>query len=210
MVVRSWRELDKDDREDFRNIQSFIRLYGYIVQIVDFKDVELEKLYIFLRHLIKKLPRREADDIRDVTSSIDLEYFRIEKKHETKIELEEADGELKPIGEDPISLPPEEVKELLSDIIKVINESYGTNLLEEDRIKLEKFHRRIKDSEEFRKVYEGDNTETGKRHIFDRVFEKVKLTLVEEDLEFYNKISDKKTDRYLKDRLYESYSSSLD
>jgi len=210
-VVESWRELDKDDREDFRgNVQSFIRLYGYVVQIVNFKDVDLEKLYIFLRHLVKKLPRREVDDIRDVTSSIDLEYFRIEKKHETKIELEEVDGELEPVGGDTIGLPPEEVKELLSDIIKVINDSYGTNLTEEHKIKLEKMQRQIQEHKEFRKVYEGDNTETGKRHIFDRVFEEVKLTLVEEDLEFYNKISDKNTGRYLRDRLYESYSASIE
>ena len=210
-VVESWRELDKDDREDFRgNVQSFIRLYGYIVQIVDFKDVDLEKLYIFLRHLIKKLPRRELDDIRDVTSSIDLEYFRIEKKHETKIELEEVDGELDPMGGDSIGLPPEEVKELLSDVIKVLNDSYGMNLTEEHKVKLERFQRRIQENEELRKVYEGDNTETGKRHIFERVYEDVKLSLVEEDLEFYNKISNSNTDRYLKDRMYQSYSLSID
>ena len=210
-VVESWRELDKDDREDFRgNVQSFIRLYGYIVQIVDFQDVELEKVYILLRHLVKKLPRREVHDIRDVTSSIDLEYFRIEKKHETKIELEEVDGEPEPMGGETIGLPPEEVKELLSDIIKVINESYGTNLTEGDKVKLEKIQRRIQENEEFRRVYEGDNTETGKRHIFDRVFEEVKLTLVEEDLEFYNKLSDKNTGRYLRDRLYENYSASTE
>lgn len=210
-VVELWRELDRDDREDFRgNVQSFIRLYGYIVQIVDFKDIDLEKLYIFLRHLVKKLPKRELDDIWDVTSSIDLEYFRIEKKHETKIELEEKDGELDPMGGDTIGLPPEEVKELLSDIIKVINDSFGTNLTEEDKIKLEKIQRRIQENEEFRRVYQGDNTETGKRHVFDRVFEEVKLSLVEEDLEFYNKISNPNTGRYLKDRLYQSYSTSID
>ena len=209
LVIEVWRQLEKDDQEDFRgNVESFIRLYGYVVQIIDFKDVDLEKLYIFLRHLVKKLPRREVDDIQDVTSSIDLEYFRIEKRHETKIELEELDGKLKPIKVDPIGLPPEEVKELLSDIIKVINDSYGTNLTDEDKIKLEKIQRRIQENQEFRRVYEGDNTETGKRHIFDRVFEEVKLGLVEEDLEFYNKISDKKTGRYLRDRLYEIYSSS--
>ena len=157
---------------------------------------------------MKKLPRRQLDDIRDVTSSIDLEYFRIEKKHETKIELEEEDGELDPIGGDRIGLPPEEVKELLSDIIKVINDSFGTNLTEEDKIKLEKIQRRIQENDEFRKVYEGNNTETGKRHIFDRVFEEVKLSLVEEDLEFYNKISNSSTGRYLKDRLYKSYSET--
>ena len=210
-VVESWRELDRDNREDFRgNIQSFIRLYGYIVQIVDFKDLELEKLYIFLRHLVKKLPRPPGDDIRDVTSFIDLDYFRIEKKHETKIELAEEDGELDPMGADPIGLPPEEVKELLSDIIRVINDSYGTNLTEEDKVRLEEIQRLIQENEEFRKVYEGDNTETGRRHVFDRVFEEVKLGLVERDLDFYNKISNPTTSRYLKDRLYQSYSTPAD
>jgi type I restriction enzyme, R subunit len=210
-VVESWRELDRDDQEDFRgNVQSFIRLYGYIVQIVDFKDLELEKLYIFLRHLVKKLPRRPGDDIRDVTSFVDLEYFRIEKKHETKIELAEEDGELDPMGADTIGLPPEEVKELLSDIIRVINDSYGTNLTEEDKVRLEELQRLIQENEEFRKVYEGDNTETGRRHVFDRVFEDVKLGLVERDLDFYNKISNPNTSRYLKDRLYQSYSTPAD
>jgi type I restriction enzyme R subunit len=206
-VVESWMELEEDDQEDFRgHVQSFTRFYGYISQIIDFKDLELEKLYIFLRHLVKKLPKRRLDDIRDITSSIDLEYFRIEKKHSTSIELEETDGELFPIGEETIGLPPEEVKELLSEIIEVLNDSYGTNLTESDKIKLEEIQRRIRENEEFRRVYEGDNTDTGRRHVFDRVFDDVKLDLVEENLEFYNKINNPETNRYLKERLYQSYS----
>ena len=209
-VVETWTELDGDDQEDFRgHVQSFTRLYGYIVQIVDFTDLGLEKLYIFLRHLVKKLPKRRPDDIRDITSSIDLEYFRIEKKHESSIELEDEDGELKPIGGDTFGLPPEEVKELLSDIIKVINDSYGTNLTESDKVKLEEIQRRIQENEEFRKVYVGDNTDTGRRHVFSRVFENVKLGLVEEDLEFYNKINNPEINQYLKERLYQSYSDTV-
>ena len=206
-VVESWMKLDEDDQEDFRgHVQSFIRLYGYISQIIDFKDLELEKLYIFLRYLVKKLPKRRLDDIQDITSSIDLEYFRIEKKHSTSIELEEIGGELNPIGGDTVGVSAEEVKELLSEIIEVLNNSYGTNLTESDKVKLEEIQRRIRENEEFRKVYEGDNTDTGKRHVFDRVFEEVKIDLVEEDLEFYNKINDPNTSRYLKERLYQSYS----
>ena len=79
-------------------------------------------------------------------------------------------------------------------------------MTEEDKIKLEKIQRRIQENEEFRRVYKGNNTEMGKRHIFDRVFEDVKLSLVEEDLEFYNKINNAETIGYLKDRLYQSYS----
>ena len=101
---------------------------------------------------------------------------------------------------------PEEVKELLSEIIEVLNDSYGTNLTESDKIKLEEIQRRIRENEEFRKVYEGDNTDTNRRHVFDRVFDDVNLDLVEDDLEFYKKINHPETNAYLKDRLYQSYS----
>ena len=206
-VVESWRDLDEEDREYFRgNVQSFVRLYGYIMQIVAFTDLHLEKLYIFLVHLVKKLPKRHIDNIQDITSSIDLEHFRLEKQYERSIALEEQEGVLTPVGAVPIGLPPEEVRELLSNIIQVLNDAYGTNFTEGDKVKLEEIQRRIQANEEFRRVYEGDNTETGRRHVFDKIFEGVKLSLVEEDLEFYNKISDPQTNQYLKDHLYQSYS----
>ena len=38
-VVEDWNKLEENEREDFRHqIQSFIRLYGYISQIITFKD----------------------------------------------------------------------------------------------------------------------------------------------------------------------------
>ena len=40
-------ELDEDDQEDFRgHVQSFTRFYGYISQIIDFKDLDTLKAYI--------------------------------------------------------------------------------------------------------------------------------------------------------------------
>lgn len=149
---------------------------------------------------------KEFKTSHDITSSIDLEHFRLEKQYERSIALEEQEGVLTPVGAVPIGLPPEEVTELLSNIIQVLNDAYGTNFTEGDKVKLEEIQRRIQANEEFRRVYEGDNTETGRRHGFDKVFEDVKLSLVEEDLEFYNKINDPQTNQYLKDHLYQSYS----
>ena len=80
-TVDEWNQLDEQKQEEFRShIQSFIRLYGYITQIITFKDIDLEKLYIFLKFLNKKLPRRKRDRLTDVVTSVDLESFRIEKK----------------------------------------------------------------------------------------------------------------------------------
>ena len=49
-VVEEWWKDNEEDRENFRShIQSFIRLYGYISQIIPFQPIDLEKLYIFLQ-----------------------------------------------------------------------------------------------------------------------------------------------------------------
>jgi type I restriction enzyme, R subunit len=51
-VVRQWRQRDEETREDFRSLlQSFSRLYGYVGQLIDFEDTDLEKLYVFARNL---------------------------------------------------------------------------------------------------------------------------------------------------------------
>lgn len=58
----------------------------------------MEKLYVFLKYLNKKLPKRENPNIDDITSLVDLDSFRIEETFQGKIKLEEKDGEFDPIG----------------------------------------------------------------------------------------------------------------
>jgi type I restriction enzyme R subunit len=159
-IVEDWRSLEVEEREEFRHkIQSYIRLYSYISQIISFKDINLEKLYIFLRFLNKKLPKREKEKLTDILSSIDLEYFRIEKKFESQIKLDDLYGELEPISTVVSEPQPEEPTDLLSNIIKVLNESFGSDLTEEDKVKLEKINKQLLEDDELKKVHLGDNTE---------------------------------------------------
>ncbi len=205
-VVESWGKLENDHQEDFRkNVQGFIRFYGYIVQIISFKDLELEKLYTFLTHLVKKLPRRRRGDIYDITSSIDLEYFRIEKKQESSIDIEEHDGSIAPVEQSTIGSLPEEMKELFSEIIKTLNDKFGTDFTEDDKPKIERFYRRIQANEEYRATHKGDNTETNKWHAFGKLYDESKHSLFKEDLEFYKKINIPDVSHRLKEILYSNY-----
>jgi type I restriction enzyme, R subunit len=208
-VVKDWKELEEDDREEFRShIQSFVRLYGYITQIISFKDIDLEKLFTFLKFLDKKLPKRDRDRLSDVVSSVNLEYFRIQKKYEGDISLE-SDPYIPPIPPGGVKLPPEEPTDFLSNIIKVINDSFGSELSEDDKINLHRIHESIKNDEELLKIHESDNTDTNKRFVFDKVFDRYLLGLVEQDMKLYNKLKEVKLNKYVKDRIYESYSRSL-
>ena len=49
-VVIQWGYKPEDLREEFRTtLQKFIRLYGFVSQIITFEDVDLEKLYVFAK-----------------------------------------------------------------------------------------------------------------------------------------------------------------
>ena len=210
-VIELWDKLNRDAQEDFRGqVQNFIRFYRHIVQIVDFKDIELEKMYIFLQYLVKKLPRRQLGDIRSIVSFIDLESFRLEKMHKTSIVLEEEGGALDPQRGRSADPPPEEDKEFLSDIIEVLNNAYGMKLTEDDTVKLENIQRGIHENEDLRNICKADNSESGKMLFFNELCNALILELANEDIHIHNKIKDNpEAYGYLKKRLYQNYSQFL-
>jgi len=209
-TVINWKELDEENREVFRShLYSFIRLYGYISQVITFKDIELEKLFIFLRGLSKKLPRRDGEKLTDILSSIDLEYFKIEKKFTSNIELEEGDTTVTGIGEGDPKGSDEEEKDLLSHIIEILNDSFDGDFDDEDKVNFERVRQKVYENDDLMKVMKGDNSKTNKKDKFDQTIDSILLTLVDKNLDFYKKMSDKNRNQFIKDRLYDEYSRSI-
>lgn len=204
-VVQNWTRIDTDEeKENFRSlIQSYVRLYGYISQIVSFEDIGLEKLYVFVKTLNKKLPKREKENIDDITSLVDLDSFRMEETFKGKIKLEEKDGEFDPISSGGSKTFVEDEKDTLSQIIERINQLHGGQITEEDKIDLENMRKRVLDSDELSKVMTGDNSETNKRHKFDEMMTTILLSYVNNRLDFYNKMEDPKIKNFIGDMLYE-------
>ena len=79
-VVDKWNEIsDPKQKNEFKSlIQSYVRLYGYISQIITFEDIELEKLFIFLKYVNKKLPKGDPGFI-DISGSVELSSLHIQK-----------------------------------------------------------------------------------------------------------------------------------
>ena len=169
----------------------------------------LEKLYIFLRGLNKKLPRKDKDELSDILSSIDLDYFKIEKKYTSTIELEDTDGEFEGIDVGGGSPETEEEIDLFSEIINILNDSFDGDYSDEDKVRIEKIKEQIQEDETLRTVMEGDNSDSNKRDVFNRTFESLLVGLVGENLNFYNKLSEPKKNRFVKDRLFDVYSKSV-
>ena len=208
-VVEQWSKLERDHREVFRStLQSYIRLYGYISQLMTFSDVGLEKLYVFSQSLNKKLPKREHSDLPGLLESVDLDSFRVQKTHDRlQLSLEEADSEVEGFGSDVApSRDPEQ--DFLSNILDALNSAYHTDFTAEDKVDIETIHRKVHENEELRQVIEGDNSESNKRYKFDEVVDAILLGFVNNKLELYkklSKLSNPEVNADLKRQLYRAY-----
>ena len=205
-VVERWSELKTEDGEQFRStLQSYIRLYGYISQLITFTDVALEKLYIFSHSLNKKLPRREHSGLQGLLASVDLDSFRVQKTHESlHLSLEESDSEVEGIGSD-VAPRREPEQDFLSNILDALNSAYQTDFTSEDKVDIENVYQKVRERTELRQVIAGDNTETNKRYKFDQVIDEILLDFVNNKLELYTKLSKPEINANLKRQLYQAY-----
>ncbi len=202
----NWRQRESQEREDFRSLlQSFGRLYGFLAQILTFEDVELEKFYIFVRLLNRKLDRRKGTLPTEVLDAVDLDSFRIQKTYEGEIDLEPGDRELPVIGaESGVGYGPEEL-DALSNIIKQINEKYGVNLSDEDKVDMQKLKKKIQAHEGLRNVFQANNPQSVRRMKFDEVINDILLEFVHTKLDLYKKLNQPLVNRMLKNEWYSEY-----
>ncbi len=205
-VVEKWSELETNEREDFRSIlRSYIRLYGYISQLITFTDVALEKLYIFGHHLSKKLPKRDQPDHQDVLDSVDLDSFRMQITHDSlQLSLEPEDSEVEGIGSEVGTIRDPE-QDFLSNIIQALNEAHQTDFTGEDKVDIATINRKVNEHEELRQVMEADNTESNRQHKFHEVIDEILLDFVNSKLELYTKLSKPEVNADLKHELYQAY-----
>ena len=180
---------DTETREECRSkIQSYIRLYGYLSQIVTFTDIELEKTFVFLKYLNKKLPKRETERF-DISDNIDLDSLRIQKTFEKIEDLERTDSILEaPDFSGGTQVDP--VLDLLSEIINQVNNTYGVNLTEDDKIDIERLKERLSSNTEIKKYMTGQNTEDNKKNFFKEQFDGMMVDYINERFDFYKKMDD--------------------
>ena len=161
---------------------------GISHRIVDFTDIELEKAFVFLKYLNKKLPKRQVDHF-DISDTIDLDSLRIQKVYEHVEGLVPEDATLNSPGFETTGVQEPEY-DLLSEIIKQANKIYGANLTEEDKLDLSRLNKRLVEDSKVRKYMSGNSTEDNKQNFFKKQFESAMGKFVKERFEFYKKMAD--------------------
>lgn len=125
--------LDESAQDEFRDvINRFTRVYAFLSQVVSFTDVKLERDYLFCRRLAQ-LIRRDSVAGVDLGDVVELTHLRLEKSWEGKASLDDAEGEVVTVFPDGGRRPLAEEMPL-SEIIQRINERFGTNISDTDRL----------------------------------------------------------------------------
>ncbi|MYX01702.1 MULTISPECIES: type I restriction endonuclease [unclassified Streptomyces] len=164
-LLESEDDDDVETAEDFRaDLNDYVRKYGFLAQIVPYRDAELERLHLYGRYLLNRLPRR-ADGGVDI-GEIDLSHLRVEKTGEHDVSLSpEGPAELKGFG-DGTGGAAEAEKSLLSELIDQFNAKFGTDFTEEDVRK--PFNEALAEGKVRAAAVVNDENNFGK--VFDKVF----------------------------------------
>jgi type I restriction enzyme R subunit len=193
------QELDEDQQAALKNeIGSFVKLYRFLRAIISFVDVELEKYYVFLTALIKKLPYVTSGLPLDVLGEIELDSYKIQYKYTADLELAKGNGEDKGMTPAGGGQKPEDEYDLLTNIVKILNDTFGLDLTDEDKVVVKKMKENLYANDELMGFFNPNNTKDNIQEKFNEEIDGELLNFINNKLELYNKLTEDRTNTMFK------------
>lgn len=189
-AVERFKGLPEEAQDDLKNaMQSFTRLYSFLSQIMPFHDIELEKLFTYLRFLQKKLPKPGLSGRFQLTDEVALEYYRLQKIEEGQIELQKSqEGELSGVQEAGVRYQKEEFAPI-SEIINVLNDKLGTDFTTADQLFFDQIEEEMVQDETLAKQAQSNTKENFKYGFEDKFMDAV-IERMEQNQELFTKLMD--------------------
>ena len=129
-----------------------MNLYAFLSQIIPYGDGEQERLASFGRALLPHLQPERDDDAINLGDDVDLAYYRLQRVASGAISLgEETDAFVISPTEVGTGNPEEDLAPL-SEIIERLNERFGTDFTDEDRLFFEQVKARAVRNERVRRT----------------------------------------------------------
>lgn len=199
VVKRYNTQLEVDQQVAFKaNIKDFVRLYRFLSQIITFTDVQLEKYYVFLNALFMKLPASPNALPFEVLDEVDLDSYKLQHQFTTDLALESSNTAMQGLSPGGDGKIPDEENEWLTKILKVLNETYGVDLKDEDKVDFEKMKENIYANDELMSYFNNQNSKDNIQDKFNEEIDSELLNFINNKLELYNKLSDDKVNQMFK------------
>jgi type I restriction enzyme R subunit len=141
---------DEEQRSVFRDkLSGYVNVYAFLSQIMPYADPDLEMLYSFCRFLLPHLPLDRDNTNVKLGDEVDLQYYRLQRVFSGAIDL--ADEQREYAVKSPTDVGTGKAKDEkapLSEIIEILNNRFGTNFTEEDRLFFEQIKEKATNTSE--------------------------------------------------------------
>lgn len=181
----------REDQQQFRSqMGDYVRLYAFLSQIVTFTDPDLEKLYVYGRLLLRKLKAKQGEQLPvEIQQNIDVDSYRVQPTSSGRIRLERGTKELEPITGGNIFQPPPEEVEALSAILKSLNERFGTEFGDDDKVFIQHLEEKLAGDPALEASVKVNVPENA-RLTFDHVANDTIQEMIDSNFKFYKQITD--------------------
>jgi len=204
IVERITEHMPEELKEFKSKINDYIKRYGFVSQILLFEDTSFEKLFVFLKFLRKKLPVAREELPIEILERVNIESLKVVRKSTANISLENEVGNLDPMGAGDTQGEAMSEYDILSRIIKDVNEKYGTEFTPEDKLIANNLSKKLYGDESLDGSIEHNARDVAKVK-FDELFEKEMVGMVNDHFEFYRKVSeDRDVQKYVKERMFDA------
>lgn len=192
-AVDRFRAIEEEEKQDEfkKGLRSWTNLYAFLSQIMPFTDSEFEKFYAYAKLLQTRLPKRELSESLHLDDEIALEYYRLQKIKEGAIELQKGEeGKLSGTSEAGLKRARDE-EALLSEIINVLNDRFGTEFEEADKLFFDQIEAELMDDETLQTQAKANKIDTFKFAFDDKFIDKL-IGRMDQNQEIFEKILEDK------------------
>jgi type I restriction enzyme, R subunit len=185
-----FEQMGDEERLEFRDaLTRFVRTYSFVSQIAAFTDPALEGDYVFCRALSSYLRDTDTVERLDLGSEVELTHLRHQMTFSGTLALTSEIGEIRSFPGEGKGSQQDTDWEHLSSIVEVLNERFGTDLTDVDKLLLDQFE------EDW--VADGELSDQARNNsienfglVFNRKFLQTIITRVDTNDEIFKKILD--------------------
>jgi len=193
LAVDRYKAIPEEEKQDEfkKGLRSWTNLYAFLAQIMPFIDVEFEKFYAYAKLLQTRLPKRVLSESLHLDDEVALEYYRLQKIKDGSIELEKGeDGELSGTSEAGLKRAKDE-EALLSEIINILNDQFGTEFEEADKLFFDQIEAELMEDEILQTQAKVNKIDTFKFAFDDKFVDKL-IGRMDQNQEIFEKILEDK------------------
>ena len=182
--------MEDEQRLEFRDaLNRFVRTYSFVSQIAAFTDPVLERDYVFCRALALYLRDTQTVQSLDLGTEVELTHLRQQVTFEGKLSLTADEGEQRSIYGEGKGRQEELELEHLSSIIELLNDRFGLDLTDRDRLLFDQFEEDwVADAELSDQAKNNSLDNFGL--VFDRKFMSTVVNRVDANEEIFKKLLD--------------------